>query len=249
MRPTRLALPVVLAFSLCAEESRETEKRKKAEITTREIFAFPSGGTLILNQSFGEVYVEGWDQTDIELTTIRSSKKAYKEAEIARAYEELERIAINPVKEKDRFTISTEVERNRFGRGPGNVQVVYRIKVPFHCNLQIHHEIGQVKVKGVAGHMDVTTRVGEIQLRLPTDAPYAVDARSRAGEVNSEISEWKEPRATAGEPLPAAPPGDVRKLHLRIGVGSIKIKKQWRDKEVPRPARPVARRGPEADIG
>jgi hypothetical protein len=240
MRGLWPAVAALSVISLPAEELREAEKRQKAEITTREIFAFPSGGTLVVNQSFGEVYVEGWDQTDIELTTVRSSKKTFKPAEIGKAYEELERIAINPVKENDRFVISTEVDKGRFGKGPGSVQVVYRIRVPFHCNLQIRHEIGQVKVKGVAGHMDVTTRVGEIQLRLPTDAPYAVDARSRAGEVNSEISEWKEPQPAVGQPIPNAPPDDVRKLHLRIGVGSIKIKKQWRDKEVPRPPRPVA---------
>lgn len=240
MRGLGPVLAALSVISLPAEDLREAEKRQKAEITTREIFAFPSGGTLVVNQSFGEVYVEGWDQTDIELTTVRSSKKAYKPSEIGKAYEELERIAINPMKENDRFVIATDIDKGRFGKGPGSVQVVYRIKVPFHCNLQIHHEIGQVKVKGVAGHMDVTTRVGEIQLRLPTDAPYAVDASSRAGEVNSEISEWKEPPPTVGQPIPNAPPDDVRKLHLRIGVGSIKIKKQWRDKEVPRPPRPVA---------
>ena len=143
-------LPVLfLAVSMSlGAKSLPDESKDRAEILLREIFAFSPGGVVEINDSFGDVKVEGWDQNDIEVTTIRASRREYLAREQARAIAELNKIVITPAKvSESRFVISTEFpSRSLFSRplrGKTNLELEYRIKVPRESNLVIRHDIGE----------------------------------------------------------------------------------------------------------
>ncbi|MBI1792251.1 MAG: hypothetical protein HYR60_32410 [Acidobacteria bacterium] len=204
--------------------------KDKAEITLREIFAFAPGGVIEINDSFGDLHVEGWDQADVEITTIRATRKEYLARDHAKAMQELERVVITPAKPSDdRFVITTEFPgRNLFTRplrGKTNLEVEYRIKVPRHSNLSIKHDIGEVKVTGVAGNVEVTSRIGEVTLRLPGCASYRIDARSKIGDVHSDLEGWSQRRLLVGEQFESDPPVHVRRVYVRVGIGEINLRK------------------------
>jgi len=211
MNSNLLALPL-----LAAGAWPSTTGKDKAEITEREQFAFAPGGVVEIVDSFGELRVEGWDRPDVEVLTIRASRKRYEPDELDKGLGELERIVITPLKTSEtRFVITTEFpSRNLFSRplrGKTNVELEYHIKVPRQSSLYIKHDIGEVNIIGVAGNIEATSRIGEITLRVPEDEFYRVDARTRIGEVNSEV--------------PSHPSAAGRRLYLRVGIGEINIHK------------------------
>lgn len=209
---------------LLAAVNAALAERVPVEITTREIFAFPAGGMIEIKDSFGEIEIEGWDQPDVEVTAVRTTRKKYAPEEREKALAELEKILVSPQKTEDqRFLITTEFParpllKRTFGRP--NIRLIYRIRVPSRSNLLIKHDVGEVVVKRVAGNIDITNRIGQVSLTVPDEAVYQVDARSGKGGVRSEIT------PIAGRPvLVSAAPADVRMLYLRVDVGAINIRK------------------------
>lgn len=205
-------------------------ERVPVEITTREIFAFPAGGVIEIKDSFGEIEIEGWDQPDVEVTAVRTTRKKYAPAEREKALAELERIVVSPQKTNDdRFLITTEFPsrhllKRPFG-GRSNVSLLYKIKVPLKSNLVIKHEVGEVTVKRVAGNIEITNRIGQVSLAVPEEAVYQVDARSGKGGVKNEIPAVAARPAHDGESVAIPALEDVRTLYLRVDVGAINIRK------------------------
>src|SRR5690349_21445248 len=83
--------------------------RERASISSTQTLSFDPEGVIQLEQSFGEVQIEGWDRPEVEITTIRSTQKKYTDADRAAAEKELEGIAITAVKQgEDRLKITTQ---------------------------------------------------------------------------------------------------------------------------------------------
>src|SRR2546421_8522665 len=146
--------------------------REKASISSTQTLSFDPEGVIQLEQSFGEVQIEGWDRNEVEITTIRSSQKSYTESERVAAERELENIAITAVKQgEDRLKITTQFPSRRPSRqqqrGPlakTDADLKYVIKAPAQAKLVVHHDIGQVTVKYFKNDIEVTNRIGEIGL-------------------------------------------------------------------------------------
>ena len=49
----------------------EISIKRPAQVVHTERVDFASGGTIRLNDSFGHLYIEGWDQPAVEMTLIR----------------------------------------------------------------------------------------------------------------------------------------------------------------------------------
>src|SRR5579863_4710984 len=62
------------------------------DVTKTERLDFPSGGTLHLKNSIGELTVEGWDQAGIEITTIKSPRNPMAQ---------LDRVQVKAERQKD----------------------------------------------------------------------------------------------------------------------------------------------------
>ena len=175
--------------------------------TTRELFAFPAGGTIEVTDSVGDVYVEGWDRSDVEVAVIKTMHAG-----------DAERVDVTPLRAgAGRFLIATHLpESLRTALEAG--AVTYRIKVPRVSHLLIRHDKGVVRVQGVSGNIDAMSYHGEMQFRLPNEMRYKVDAVSSTGGVVSEVE-------SSGD-------GGVRELHLRTNDGGITIRRESKPREV-----------------
>src|SRR5579862_6350363 len=51
----------------------EGPAEQRAEATNTQQFSFAPGGTIRLNKSYGDVFIEGWDQPQVEVTVVKST--------------------------------------------------------------------------------------------------------------------------------------------------------------------------------
>jgi len=63
----RLAFVFASASFLLAEQAID----RPQQTSSTERFNFAPGGTIRFNNSFGDLYVEGWDQPQVEMTLIK----------------------------------------------------------------------------------------------------------------------------------------------------------------------------------
>lgn len=205
-----LTASVLIAATLLAKD----DARQHVSEQWTQTLSFAPGGTIRIANSVGHVLLEGWDQPMVEITVRKATQKKYAPEESARAQQDLERIQVVTQKDGEgTLVIRTEFpERNlltRPRRGKTNVQLEYVIRAPKNCHLEIRHDVGGVDVKNFTGNINATNRIGELTVAVPRHALYAVDARTRVGDVSSDLGE---------EPTAA-----TRTLYARVGIGEIRI--------------------------
>src|SRR5580698_302920 len=146
-----VAIAVGIAGPLCAEGGN----KKLVAVTTTQQVPFQAGGTIHLNHSYGQLWVEGWDRPDVELTVVKTPDELYTAKDQAEASKRVENIKVTAERKSDNeLEISTVV--SHFHRwthpfGPmGGVAMEYRIRVPRDSKLVIHHEDGEVIVSNIS---------------------------------------------------------------------------------------------------
>jgi hypothetical protein len=221
----------VVPAGLQAKSNTEALPRERAMFSSTQTLSFDPRGVIRLEQSFGDVEIQGWDRPEVEITTIRSTDKRDTVPEWLEAKKELDSIAVTALKQgEDELTITTDFPGRRLVRnlpGKNDADLKYVIKAPLHAKLVVHHDIGQVLVSNFASDIEVTARVGEIGLNLAEPELYAVDARARIGDVCSDFAS-SEGRELTGQQLHTDVTGWRRQLFLRVGIGDISIKKmKW----------------------
>jgi len=228
----RAALLSLFAGLLILPGAVQAGSREKASISTTQTLSFDPEGVIQVEQSFGEVQIEGWDRPEVEITTIRTTQKKFTESERAVAEKELEGISITAVKQgEDRLRITTQFPITRRTNRPlsakADTDLKYVIHAPIQAKLVVHHDIGQVTVKNFTSDIEVTNRIGEIGLTLPDPEAYKVDASVRVGDVMSDVG-CPAGRNLSGHTLRTDSGALHRQLYLRVGVGDISIKKiRW----------------------
>ncbi len=207
---------LALVLSICLPLFAGAPLPNTESVTTNRV-DFSPGGTIRIENSAGELNIEGWDQSSIEVTVTRY---AWNKNE-SRVKQDLEQTpAAKPVVSGNEATIS--VPRNKLG----GVRFDYRIRVPRSVNLVIRHGSGDVIVEQVAGDIDATARSGTILLQVPAAAQYSVDAKSKSGgDIYSELTGDSHHNMLFGERLTASVPAPAHHLRLRIGFGGIVIQK------------------------
>lgn len=206
--------------------------RQKIQIVKTENLAFPANGTLRLQNATGELTIEGWDQSGVELTTIKSSKEEYLPAEREKVTQELNRVHITTKRDGNELVITSEFPHHRAFPFVDSLSTVtnfdleYRIKVPRNALLSIKHDDGEVHIDDVTGNIDVKSRQGLITVRLASEMPPAIDAKSDFGSVNSDFAgtETRHPWPLGHQFAQTASTAS-QSLHLRIGYGDIVILK------------------------
>src|SRR5579863_6508629 len=155
----------------------DDEARQKVHVSKTEKLDFPAGGTLRLQNSTGELVIEGWDQPGVEITTTRSSREAYLPGDREKATRDLNRVQISTKRNGDELDVTTEFPHHRGFPFVSplstvtNFDLEYRIKVPRNAKLIVKHDDGEVHVDDVAGNIQVTSRQGLIALRLTGELP------------------------------------------------------------------------------
>ncbi len=220
-------------IALCSIAAGETIQRPQSASSTESV-SFAPGGTIRFDNSFGDLYVEGWDQPRVEMTLIKSFDDYVPPKNAAELLERVKFTTEHP--SASELAIGTTIPARSFfrhpfgGRGPVNVR--YELRVPRDSHLVIHHGGGNILIGNVTAGIEATNREGDIVLMLPTPGPYAIDAKSKMGTVISDFAGKAHVRYFIGERFAGEDANATRKIFLHVGFGGITIK------EVPPEAQP-----------
>ncbi|HEY6340650.1 MAG TPA: hypothetical protein VIY49_04090 [Bryobacteraceae bacterium] len=209
-----------------------TELPQKVEITKTEQMDFPSGGVLRLTNSIGYLTVEGWDEPKMEITTIKSTKKAVPAKERDKANEELDKVHVMVDHKGNEIAIDTDFPRHRaypppapWGHG-SHFEMEYRIKVPRDTRLIVSsHDVGEIHVEDLINDIDVNLVQGEVMLHLAEEGRYAIHATSDFGNINCDFpGEEKRRHWLTGHRWESEETAG-HKLNLKVGYGDVVVLK------------------------
>lgn len=204
--------------------------RQRPQLTTTDHSILAPGGTIRIDNSYGDVSVEGWDRPEVELTVVRSQPGLYGDKESARLTQNLEKVRVRmELKSAGELVISTQFPSKRglfFAPLPPRtrvgVEMEYRLQAPRDAHLVIHHKDGQVLITGVTGEIEATARSGDIVAMLPETGHYAIDAKVKLGTIYSDFGDAKRLDYLIGERFAN---GKGRRVYLRTGAGGISIQR------------------------
>ena len=218
---------------------------KTVQVSKTDTMDFPAGGTLRLENSTGDVNIEGWDQLGIEITTIKSGKDDRQMQDREKTLQQLNRVEITAKQNGNELVIATRYPHHRAPpyisplSRVTNFDLEYDIKVPRNAKIFVRHDAGNIYVDDVTGDIDAKVRQGLISLRLKGDAPHAIEAKSGVGNVSSDFPGMQSRHLFLpfGHQFVDSASG-AQSLHLRIGFGDIIILKAHDPKSVAAP--PIA---------
>jgi hypothetical protein len=100
------------------------------------------------------------------------------------------------------------------------------VHVPRDSKLLIHHDNGYVWVGDVTGEIEIHSHTGDMIVMLGDPARYAIDAITRFGSVTSDFAGRHPTKFLVGTHFIHSPEDPGPKVLLRMGRGSITIKKR-----------------------
>jgi len=224
----------------------EKGPKQSFEVTSTERVPFLPGGTIRLERSYGYLTVEGWDEPEVEVTVIKSTDRFYEPAQKQKAEQRFEQIRVADERRSDKEVAISTVLPARTGffssvvplsriivirsMVPSNtrgVTVEYIVHVPRDSRLVVHHYNGYVWVSDVTGDIEVNSHTGDMIVMLPDPGPYSIDARTRLGRVSSDFTGNVKilSQFLVGSHFAYPSQSGARRIYLRMGRGSITIKK------------------------
>lgn len=230
-----------LSVMFAAQGPGEKGPRQSFEATSTERVNFLPGGTIRLNNSYGYLTVEGWDEPEVEITVTKSTNRFYQPERKEKAEQDFEQVRVVTERRSDReLAISTKLPvRHGFpsdilpsGRiivtmpktSKRGVTVEYTVRVPRDSRLVVRHHNGYVWVSDVTGDIEVHSHTGDMIVMLPDPGPYSIDARTRMGSVSSDLMGQGHKQFLVGSHFVHAGRAPSRRIFLRMGRGSITVK-------------------------
>jgi hypothetical protein len=235
--------PAEVLFGLCvlgaalpspgADGLTENRPKESVEVITTERVNFLPGGTIRMDHSYGYLSVDGWDEPQVEVTIIKSTDRFYEPGrqEEAKRRLELIRVVTHRRSETELSIATTRASRHGNWAPPlprttkAGVTVEYRIRVPRDSRLVIQHDTGYVWVSDVTGDIEARSHTGDMIVMLPTPGQYSIDAKSRMGGITSDFAGAALGQFVVGTRFARAGEGASRRVFLRMGRGSITIKR------------------------
>jgi hypothetical protein len=189
---------------------------------------FAPGGVIHLNTTSGNLIVEAWDQPGVEITTTKSTRRAYQSNQQGQATQCLEGVRVVTERHSDtELTVSTMVPKRGFLSrmfGKCGVLVEHQIRAPRDSRLAIQHDAGYVLVSRMTGEIEASSHSGDIMLMLPDPGPYSIDAKSKIGSVSSDFAGTTRRMNVLSAQFTSASPAQSRRIYLRMYLGGITIK-------------------------
>jgi hypothetical protein len=205
--------------------------RQQVQAAHTERMSFAPGGIIRVNNSYGDLKVEGWDRPEVEITILKSTTDYYEPMRREDAAHRLERINVTTERRSDReLAISTTLPTRGFFLPPlprtnkAGVTLECLIHAPRDTRLTIHHGVGYVLVSNMAADIEATCGRGDIVLMLRDTGAYTFDARSKFGTVISDFDGTAQLNPyRLGERYSNANSPASRRMYLRMGFGGITI--------------------------
>jgi len=219
----------------------EQGPKESFEVTSTERVNFPPGGTISLNNSYGYLTVEGWDEPEVEIIVTKSTNSLYPPEGKAKAEQNFEQVRVAAERRSDKeVAISTTLPaRHGFPTSilpsrrivvtmpktsKRGVTVEYTVHVPRDSRVVVHQDNGYVWVSDVTGDISVDSHTGDMIVMLPDPGLYSIDARTRMGSVSSDFPGQGNKQFLVGSHFVHAGQAPSRRILLRMGRGNITIK-------------------------
>jgi len=232
----RTALPLA-----GADKPEEKGPKQSFEATSKERLDFQPGGTISLNNSYGYLTVEGWDEPEVEVIVSKATNRFYDPSEKEKAERGFEQVRVAVERRSDKeLAISTTLPvlhgfpNSLLPSGhiivtmpktsKRGVTVEYTVHVPRDSRLVIHHDYGYVWVGDVKGDIEVNSHTGDIIVMLPDPDTYAIDAKTRMGSISSDLMGRGNKEFLIGSRFVHGGQAPSRRILLRMGRGNITIK-------------------------
>jgi hypothetical protein len=224
-----------------ADAPKETGPKQSFEETKTERMNFQPGGVIRIDNSYGYLTVEGWDEPQVEITVTKTTNRFYepdRKTEAERRFEEVQVVAerrsdnelaisttlpmrhnfISSILPSRRIIVTMPVHSQR------GITVEYTVRVPRDSRLVVHHDNGYVWVSDVTEDIEVHSHTGDMIVMLPDPGPYSIDARTGLGSVSSDFTGKANRSFLLGSRSVHAGEASSHRVHLRMGRGSITIK-------------------------
>ncbi len=236
MTDRRAAVPFLTFLTIAASAfGADTSHRLIHKSGTQQV-PFQAGGTIRVNHSFGELWVEGWDRPEVEISLTKSPDELYgaKDEEATRLADNA-KVTVNRRSDGE-LEISTSVAHFSRWLHPlreeGGLMMEYRIRAPRNTKLVIHHKDGTVLISNMLGDIEATGRSGDLVVLLPEGGKYSIDAKSRVGTLFSDF-EGAFHHVLWGSGFRLETPAPAQRIRLRMAVGGIAIKGSPKEAQAP----------------
>jgi len=212
--------------------------RRPVQKNMTERAGFAPGGIIRMDHSYGDLYVEGWDQPNVETTVTKSMPYDYEPKPQDEETKRLDGVRIVTERRSGTEMVISTILPARRGLSAlpllpiKKVTLQYEIRVPRDSKLVIHHGTGTVIVKDITGDIEATCSRGDIMLWL-RPGPYAIDAKTKLGNVSSDFDGAARSQYLIGQRFTHATPPPSHRLYLRMGFGGITIKGILPESEAP----------------
>jgi len=221
-----LALAWSLGFVVVLPLPADEALKPPAQTTSTTHVEFAPGGVIRVNGSYDDLYVEGWDQPEVEISTTKFMRFEYELEHPEKARRRLDTVKVETQRRSaGELEISIQLPR-RSVRLPllGGVRLECHLRVPRKSRLVIRHAIGLISVTDVTGDIEAHCRQGDIMLWLFESGTYLIDARTKLGKVSSDFTGKTHSRFLVGQKFVSAGAAPVQRISVRTVFGGVTIK-------------------------
>ena len=182
-----------------------------------DLLDFQPGGYIHIDNSFGYLTVEGWDEPKVEVTVVNPAGQIRVVTE-RRSDRELAIFTTRPARRAFPFSILASPPFRH------NATLECRVYLPRDSRVAVHHGYGYVWVSDVSGDVEVDSHTGDMIVMLPDPGRYSIDAKTGLGRISSDLTGHGNERILVGSHFVHAEQAPARRIFLRMGRGSITIK-------------------------
>jgi hypothetical protein len=216
-----------------AEAANPAGPKQPFEQSSTQSIKFAPGGTIRVNDSYGALTVEGWDEPEVQITVIKSTDSFYEPNQENDAARRFESVQVSAERRSDKELAITTIMPSRHPiwappmkkENHLGITLEYRILAPRDTHLVVKHDNGYVWVSDLTGDLEVKSHTGDMIVALPDPGAYSIDARTRVGSVSSDLYARNRNQFLFGTHYAYADNAPSHRILLRMGRGSITIKK------------------------
>jgi hypothetical protein len=182
-----------------------------------------SGGTLVIDSRVGDLRIEGWDEPRVEVEA-EKLVRAGNEAKAKPLYSQIQVRLEGGDHEARLTTLYPSRKLWRPFRNESNLTVNFHIKMPFDSNLKLKCVDGDVRIEGIAGHVQLHVNYGDVEI----DIPHLYDLRSLTahawlGYVQSDLQGLSQDSAGLGQKISFWNAQGKQDIDVKVRMGGVFI--------------------------